>query len=336
MKEIILANSILAGMGVLPHHELPQAHGQICLANDSLVEQSTYRQEITTWGIGYADPNRNRLAQLRDFLAPRRRSGRSAKVTIYDGNEPFEIVDYKKVKRNPGGDFPTVRQRTATKADRTIPNRGLTIKLDRDQLKDKPDWQNMHTQWLIDLLMRASIMETIAIYEAIADTDNLDWDGAANPDLEIKEEIIEVLAAQIGFHPNRAVYGELATLKRQQSYESQDNAGANIRAGFMTDEQLASAIGVSAVRTNIERYHSGGGVKDLFLGSKVMVFTGVDQETPEDPSNVVRHVAEASYGGGEYAVYVHEVGVKAVYITVENYELINAQHADGVALYNIN
>jgi hypothetical protein len=334
-NSIILANQIWPTLGVSTSRDLPQVHGQICLANDSLIEQSTYRQEITTWGVGYSDPNRNLLASLRDFLAPRRTSARNATVTTYDKDEPFEVVDYKKVKRNPGADFLEVRQRTATKSTITVPNRGLCIRLDKDQLKEKPNWQVMHTQWLIDLMLRASILEIFAIYNALAVTNTLNWDGGASPDLDIRTEIVEVIAAAIGFHPNRAVYGELATLLRQKSYESQDNAGAFARANLMTDAQIATAIGVQSMRTNVERYHSGNSVKSNFLGSKVLLFTAVDGESPEDPSNVVRHVASATYGGGEYAVYIHEVGVKTVYITVENYELINAQHADGVELITV-
>ncbi len=334
MKSIALSNAICASLGILPTPELPQRHGQVCLANDSLIEQATYREEVTSFGIGYADPHRNQLAQLRDFLAPRRASGRNAIITRYNEDEPFEVVDYRKVKRNPGAEFPEVKQRTSTKDTRLVPNRGLTVRLDRDQLKEKPDWEKMHTQWLIDMLMRASIMEALALAQASAATETLTWDNASNPDLDIKERNIEVIAPTIGFHANRALFGEAATLLRQKAYEAQDNAGAQVRAMKTSDTEIATAIGLDSVRTNVERYNNGG-TKQNFLGSKVLLFTAVPGETPEDPSNLVRHVSNASYGGGEYAVYVTEQGVKTVFITVENYELLHVQHTGGIACYTI-
>ncbi len=330
MKPIALSNSVMKALNIQPSFELPQQHGQVCLANDSLIEQATYREEVTTFGIGYADPLRNQLASLRDFIAPRRTSGRNAVITSYDEDEPFKVVDYKKVKRNPGVEFAEVKQRTSTKGTRLIPNRGLTVRLDRDQLKDKPMWQEMHTSWLIDMLIRASIIEAITLLRAAAVSDTFLWNVDANPDLDLKNVAVNILAPAVGFKPNRALFGEEATLLRQIAYESQDNAGATIRAAMMNDQQLAAALGMDAVRTNAERYNNASGVKQTFLGSRVLLFTGVDAETPEDGSNIVRHVAAASYGSGEYAVYVTEQGVKTVFITVENYELLNVQHTTGV------
>jgi hypothetical protein len=330
MKSLFLANAIATSLGITPSGQLPERHGQICLANDSLLSQSTYVEDLSTYAIGYTDPNRNRLEALLNFLAPKRTSGRIAKVTKYDENEPFEVIDWRKVKREILGQFAEVRQRTSTKVDRTIPNRGLTIRLDKDQLKDKPNWQNMHTQWLLDLLKKASILEVLAMYDALAVTDTWTWDNAANPDLQVKSTMIDVVAPLIGFKPNRAIYGESATLKRQQSYEAQDNAGGFARAMLMSDQQIASAIGMDRMLTNAERYQNDAGVKQTFLGSTALFFTSVDGESPEDPSNVVRHVSTASFGSGEYAVYVHEEGVKTVFITVENYELFATQHTGGV------
>lgn len=336
MKALALDNALAKALGITPSHGLPEHHGQVCLANDSLIEQATYREEVTTFGIGYADPNRNRLAQLRDFLAPKRNSGRNAIITSYDEDEPFEVVDYKKVKRNPGAEFPEVKQRTSTKGTRLIPNRGLTVRLDRDQLKEKPNWENMHTQWLIDMLIRASIIEAITLSTAAAVTDNWTWNAGSSPDLDVKNTMINTLAPAVGFKPNRALYGEGAALQRQIAYESQDNAGGFMRAALMTDEQIASAIGVARALTQIERYNDASGNKSLFLGNKVLLFTAVDQESPEDASNLVRHVAQASYGGGEYAVFITEQGVKTVFITVENYELLHVQHTTGLYAATIN
>jgi hypothetical protein len=328
MKPLALSNAMCQRLGVLPTTDLNQPHGTIVLANDSLFSQATVQQEVTSYGIGYADPNRNRLMQLLNFLAPKRPGPRNALVTVFDETEPFETVDPEKVKRELLGDFHKVKQRSSTKEARKLVNRGLSIILDTDQLKEKPGWERMNTEWLIDLLTRASILEVLALYSAFASTANIIWDAQANPDLDIKSTNIQVLAAVTGFKASRALYGEDATLLRQIAYELQNNAGAYARAGLMTDEQIATAIGVDRMLTNAERYNNAGS-KDTFLGSKVLLFSAQDRESPEDNSNVVRHVSDTDFGG-EYAVYVQET-LKKTIITVENYELFATQHTSGCA-----
>jgi hypothetical protein len=55
-----------------------------------------------------------------------------------------------------------------------------------------------------------------------------------------------------------------------------------------------------------------------------------------DPSNIVRHVVGGQYGSGEYAVYVTDLGVKKIAITVENYEYLHTQHTTGIMKLAIN
>ncbi len=176
-------------------------HGQVCLANDSLLRQSEYIEELTSFAIGYDGMTGNRLRQLRDFLAPPRPSNsRLIRLTVYDENEPWQTVDYTKVKRGMLADFMRVRQRAASKVDLQVPNRGLTVLLDRDQLKDKPEWQQMHTKWLIDLMMRATVLEAVSLIANGAIVSSTTWDAGSNPDLELKQDIIN-LANTTGFYP---------------------------------------------------------------------------------------------------------------------------------------
>jgi hypothetical protein len=334
MKDIALSNSICRHLGVMPQDAIGDLrHGQVCLANDSLFSQATYNVESTTYGIGYADPNRNQLIQLLNYLAPPRPGPRNATLTVYDETEPFEVIDYQTVKRSELGDFRTVKQRTSTKVVRKLVNRGLSIVLDNDQLRDKPNWQNMHTAYLIDLLTRASILEYIAVMTAAAAQGDVVWNGLANPDLDVKSTNVQVLAAATGFKANRVALGEDAALLRQIAYEQQNNAGSYARAGMMTDEQIATSMGVDRARTNVERYNNGG-TKETFLGSKVLLFTAQDQESMEDNSNVVRHTGTTDMGGGNYATYIEE-RLKKTIITVENYELFAVQHTSGLALLNV-
>ncbi len=312
-------------------------HGQVCLANDSLLRQSEYIEEITTYAISYDGMVGNRLRQLRDLLAPPRPSNsRIIRMTIYDEHEPFQTVDYTKVKRGVLADFARIAQRVATKEDLQIPNRGLTLLLDRDQLKDKPEWQQLHTKWLLDLMMRATIQEALVLLSTAATQAATVWDAASNPDMELKQDVITT-ANMTGFYPTCALYGDQAALKRQNAYESQLTAGSIMRAGQYSEEQIATALQVDKVLVNAERYigNTAATTKTEFVGSNVYLFTAED-ESVMDASNIVRHVANAAYGGGDYAVYINEHGPKLISLTVENYEYLHTQHTSGVLQIAVN
>ena len=115
-------------------------------------------------------------------------------------------------------------------------------------------------------------------------------------------------------------------------------AGSLARAGMFTEEQVATAIGVDRCLINAERYASAASaaVKTEFIGSNVLLYTSVEADGPMDASNLVRHVANAAFGGGEYAVYVTDLGVKLIGLTVENYEYLNVQHTTGIQQIAIN
>jgi hypothetical protein len=145
--------------------------------------------------------------------------------------------------------------------------------------------------------------------------------------MDVKSTNIQVLAAATGFKANRALIGEYPTLLRQLAYEDRNNPGGFAGAGAQTDEQIATRMGLDKVRTNAERYNNGG-VKDTFLDNSLFLFTAQDQESPEDASNIIRHVSATDFGGGQYATYI-ERKLKKTFITVENYELLNVQHTTG-------
>jgi hypothetical protein len=305
--------------------------GTVCLANDSLLRTTEVIEELTLFAASYDSMVGNGLARLRDFLAPPRPStSRIVRLTTMNENEPWETLDYNKVKRGVLADFAQVRQRTATKADFQINNRGLSVILDRDELRDKPEWQQLHTKWLIDLLNRATVQEALAIYTAGATAGSKTWSsGSPNPDIDIRNYIL-TSANITGFYPQNAAYGDAAFLLRAQAYESELTAGSMARASVYTEEQLATALGVQQALINMERYQNTSTSKVELIGSNVLLFTGVKDSGPNDPSNIVRHVVTGSGGSGEYAVYVTDMGVKKVMLTVENYELLHVQHTTGI------
>jgi len=320
------------GFGLALANDISSAPGgTVCLANDSLLRQSEYIEELTTFAISYDGMVGNKLARLRDLLAPARPSAsRIVRLTTYDENEPWQTVAYNKIKRAPLADFEEVPQRIASKSDLQVNNRGLSVVLDRDQLTDKPEWQQTHTKWLMDLMIRATIIEAISLLYTSAIVTNLVWDTAAQPDLDVKNNIIQ-LANTTGFYPNAAVMGDIAALIRSIAYEGQLTAGSIARAMKMTEDELATAWGVDKAIINAERYVTAGttSTKQEIIGSNVLLFSSYDQAIM-DASNLVRHVAAGAYGGGDLAVYVTPIGVKKVILTVENYEYLHVQHTTGL------
>lgn len=310
--------------------------GQVVLANDSILRGAVPIMDLTMWAAGYDAMVGNGLVKLRDFLAPPRPTdSRIFRLTSYVENEPWETVDYTKVKRGMLADFAEVRQRAVTKADLQGFNRGLSVILDRDEIAAKPEWVQLHAKWLIDLLNRASILETMATYQGASVAASTVWDSSSNPDLDLKARIL-ALADTTGFYPQNVAYGDRALLKRQNAYESELTAGSLARAAAVTEEALATVLGVSQVLVNAERYQNTGTAKQEIIGSNVLLFTGIKEAGPMDPSNIVRHVFTGRAGGGEYAVYQTDLGVKKVAITVENYELIHTQHTSGIMMLAVN
>lgn len=338
MKDVRTAALYAASrsQGIVLANDGDLSAGSVVLANDSILRTAEPITDLTLFAASYDSMVGNGLVKLRDFLAPPRPTdSRIFRLTTYNENEPWETVDYNKVKRGLLGDFPEVRQRTATKSDLQGFNRGLSVILDRDELKSKPEWQQMHTKWLIDILNRATILEAIAIFQASAIQAATVWDSASNPDLDLRSRIL-TLANTTGFYPTNVAYGDSAHLKRSNAYESELTAGSIARASAYSEQELAGALGVSNVLINAERYQNTGTTKQEIIGQNVLLFTGLADAGPMDPSNIVRHVFNGNFGGGEYAVYLTDLGVKKIALTVENYELLHPQHTTGIEYLQIN
>lgn len=304
--------------------------GTVCLPNDSMLRETTPIMELSMFAASYDSMVGNGLARLRDFLAPARPTGsRTFRLTTYSETEPWETVDYNKVKMGMLADAAEVRQRTVTKSDLRAPRRGLSVILDNDELKEKPEWQQMHTKWLIDILNRATVLEAVDVLKAAALQDATVWDGASDPDIEIRDRVL-TLANTTGFYPQCAAYGDAATQARYKAYRSQLTAGSLASSMLTTEEQIATATGVNRVLINAERYQSSQNAKSEILGKNVFIFTSVESTGPMDPSNLVRHVVTGAYGSGEYAVFVVPIGATKTALIVINYEYLHAQHTTGV------
>lgn len=336
MLRTALANTIAAGLAmsdgdsrfepkVIGSNEM--APGLIALANDSIISSSLVQTELTDYAIGWA--RTNRLRELRNHLAPTRiRATRQVRVSSYVNADAFQSITPAKRKRAIGADHADVTQPTMTKATKTLDNVGLQVCIDTDQLKENPNLERSWTQWLIDVLMRADCQEALALIDASAVSVSKTWDATTNPDYDIRSAN-KAGADLTGIYANSVIYGDAAVLLRMAAYEAAGRAnGAGASAALNGD--LSSRIGVDRILLNAERYSSSATARTEFVGSNVYLFTAVDGEPAVDPSNLVRLVSNASYGGGEYAVYVYDPTPKKRIIMVEAYSTFHMQHVLGI------
>ena len=337
MNRIAIANAIAAVLGAqMAGHQfhaqpigandiLP---GTIALANDSLLTQAAYNTQLTEYSIGWS--RSNKIRELLRHLAPlRTRTSRKVTLDTYVNAEAFERVPYTKIKRAIGADHMELAPPTWSKSTVTLENRGLQICIDMDEAKERPNYEQMVTQWLIDILMRADVSEAIALIEAAAVDVAKTWDATTNPDLDIKNQAI-TSANLTGMKPNSAIYGDAAEVLRQSSYEAAARAnGAGASAAL--NGNLAQRIGLERVLVNAERYTSAPTVRTEFIGSHVYLFNASDSEQLQDSSNLVQVVSNATtFGGGEYAVYTYDPSPKRRIVMVENYSKLHMQHVLGL------
>ena len=89
---VVLGNEFAPN--AIASNNLGAYHGQVCLANDSLLRQSEYIEELTTFAISYDGMVGNRLTQLRDLLAPPRPSNsRGSSTRRTDWARPNLVMD---------------------------------------------------------------------------------------------------------------------------------------------------------------------------------------------------------------------------------------------------
>ena len=336
MNRIALANAIAMSIGlgnapthfenkIIGQHEMQP--GMVALANDSLISSSLVQTELTEFAIGWS--RTNKLLELLRHLAPNRvRNSRQVRVTTYANADAFQSITPAKRKRAIGADHADVSQPVLTKAVKTIDNVGLQICIDIDQLKEQPNLERIYTQWLIDILMRADAQEAITAIDAGAVSVSKTWDATTNPDYDIRNQN-KIGADLSGIYANSAVYGDSAVLVRMAAYEAAGRAnGAGASAALNGD--IASRIGVDRLLINAERYSSSASARTEFIGQNVYLFTAIDAEPAVDSSNVVRLVCNASYGGGQYAVYAWDPSPKKRIIMVEAYSTMHTQHVLGI------
>lgn len=317
MSDVALANemNILQADEILPPGSALR-HGQVCLANESRFNESFFNQPLTAYAVGWRDPN-NLHATL-DFFAPQVPTSR--RFTYAEFVNVEEFYSEQDDERAIGAEFKRVEYKS-TKTEGKTTNKGLTIRVDLDEVAERQGWEQIYTAKLMRRLLRNELRRTITLLSAAATNTAKTWDTTAgkDPDQDVTTDLLTATTSS-GVRPNRVGYGDTAWDKRRLSHRAQDNAGGYASAA-MTPEQVAAFLNVDRVYVSRERYQSSTAAKSEIVSNLVLEFFALDGADTEDPSNVKRFVTPIE-GGGMFRVFTQQISAKLYDITVEYYSLV--------------
>lgn len=299
--------------------------GEVYLANESRLVEANFSQPLTAYALGWRDPS-NILDTL-NFIAPEVPTTRRFEFAKHVNAEQFlsEADDLRAI----GASFKRVDYTSEKQTAKTL-NKGLTIRVDLDNVTGMTSWRNIYTARILQRLYRNELRRALAILAGAAtSTGNFAWGGstAMDADLDLINELI-LARDSSGIAMNRVLFGDQAWAYRLKALRGLESAGGFSNAA-LTPEQLAMFLGVDRVHISRERYQSAAASKSKVVGASVYLFYGQDGLTPEDPSNIKRFTSPTE-GGQKFRVYEQQVNAKLVDITVEHYSIILATSTLGI------
>ena len=305
--------------------------GTVVAANDDLLVEAHFSEPLTAYATGWRDPSD--LQGALDFVAPSVPVSRRFEFAQAANAEEFfsEVDDVRAI----GADFKRVDY-TSSKALGITLNKGLTLRVDRDQTLNNPQWQQQAVSRLMRRLLRNEYRRAITILATALTATPKTWSGAAgeDPDQDVISDLITG-ADSSGVRANRVLYSDTSWNKRGQSYRLQTSREGTLALATMTPEQVAAALGVEQVRVDRARYQATATLKNQIVGSQVIEFYAEDGLTQDDPSHIKRFVSNTD-AGQPFAVYVQPYGAKLWDVTVEHYSNIIVTSTLGLRALNIN
>lgn len=294
--------------------------GAVALANEARLTTATFSEPLTQYAVGWKDPEN--LQDAVNYLAPRVPVGRRFEYKKAKNSEAFlsETDDLREI----GSAFKRVEYRGETVNSKTR-NRGLTIRLDRDEMSGLMD-EERAVALLMQRVLRNKYRRAMTALLALATDIPVTWGSGSTPDEDMRQA---VAAAQLesGIFPNRGVIGLTAWNQRAEVYAGDDKAGAF--AGLAKSaREVGQMIGLEDLRTSATLYQSSGTAKTRILQSLAVFFYAQDLVGKDDSSNLKQFVSAVD-GGGDMRVHREEIGPKFVDITVEHYDTIEGTSAVG-------
>lgn len=304
--------------------------GKVYLANEGAVNNQFLSEALTQYSVGWTSPEGKLEALLKvltgePVIVPKRFSFKKM-----DNKKAFAAVESDADVRAIGADFKRITLEGTTVDQHTV-SKGLTLRLDRDELNDDPQAEQNAVAYLKTLLLRAEIIRAFTGLSGAATGGNAiskTWgtgDSARDADADVMEHL-QTLANDSGLLPNRAFYGATAWQKRFTTLRASSNS-AVAGGATLTPEQLAGLLAVDSVHVCNERYEAASGKSTLLSNNLVLLFNAQTSGIKDDPSNIKRFVTKVA--GQDFAVFREE---KAAFldITVAHQSLIAIPSSLGV------
>lgn len=287
--------------------------GVICAANEARFTASNYSEPLTQYTVGWKDPEN--LDAVLDSIAPSVPVGRRFEFKKATNAESFlsETDDVRAI----GANFKRVEYTGETVNEKTL-NKGLTIRLDKDDMLDEMEEERSIGR-LMQRLSRNELRRALVLIDAGATSAAKVWNATTNPDKDLRDACM--FAANLsGLRPNVILFSESAWDMRLDAYEAAANTSSYAgRAAAMTPPELARKTMVDRIEIVKARYQSTASAKALVQTTlTVLAYIAITGAGKDDPSNVKRFVTPA---GTRYRVFRKESD-KFVDLSVEHYSNI--------------
>lgn len=319
MKATPNATAVLAAAGMISRvPEDPGAGGslqlgQCYLANETRFIEANFSQPLTEYAVGWRDPE-NIDAEL-EFYAPGVQVPRRFEYAEAVNKEAF--LSESDDVRSPGGEFKRVEYTSNKQNGRTL-NKGLTMRVDMDEVDVATNWEQIYTGRLLQRIKRNDLRRAVTALATAATNTAKTWDTTSgkNPDQDVRDKVI-TFGDSAGLNPTRLGYNMNSWNRRALAYGAQNNAAGYAYLAQTVDE-VAVNVGCRMGKVTNARFQSSGTAKSAIVPDIVLIFYAEAGQTKDDPSNIKGFWTPCE-GGTRYRVYVQQITAKLVDITVEHY-----------------
>ena len=306
--------------------------GQIYLANEDAVGNQFLSEALTQYSVGWKSPDGEleRLMKLvfgEPIIVGKRFSFKKA-----DDKAAFYVAEGDEDVRSIGADFKRIEWQGKTVDSHTL-SKGLTVRIDRDEINDDPEAEQKAVANLRTILMRSDVLRGLNMISTNATNAAKTWgtgDNKADADADVIAMLITAAKAA-GVKPNQVLFGLTAAQKRFLTLRDSGNT-AVAGSATLTTEQLAGLYGVDTVE-NIKHIYQSGSSKAAMIDSLVLAYNVQRSGLKDDPSNI-KLFATKMAGGSEYAVFREEHGA-FIDVTVAHQNQIVATSTAGIGKLTI-
>jgi hypothetical protein len=318
-----LANDGVIDLPMLNSYSPDAQHGEMFLGNEASYTEETFSEPLTTYAIGYKDPENNQA--LVNYLAPDVLVGPVFEFKSFSNAEEFytESDDI----RATGADFKRVEYSGRTNWQNTL-NKGLGFRYDRDKLRgtfgkgvsleDPSQYENRIVAKLIRRCWRNEAVRAVTLALGAATNTAKTWSsGAPNPIADIRSTN-DTAQLSSGLFNNRILWAKDAWSTQQTAFE-QSNNPLGYRYADKGPQQIADALQMDKGMVSKSVYQASSASKARLMTEVVLMFYALDGVDEEDPSHLKRFWSPTE--SGAMRVYRHDYG-KFVDIFVEYYSRI--------------